>query len=79
MSFIKLTSSIHEDPENNRVLINPWEISSVCPRQGGGSIVVTRRGFTYKVNEVVEEVEDLARTLMSPKERQWNDDKSQDS
>lgn len=61
VNFIKLTSSIHEDPENNRVLISPWDVSSVCPRKDGGSTVVTKQSFTYKVNETVEHVEDLMR------------------
>lgn len=65
--LMKLRSAIHDDVENQHVLINPWEISSVCPRIGGGSIVVTKRGFTYKVDEVVEEIEDKARDITHPK------------
>ena len=61
MNFIKLTSSIHEDLENKRVLISPWDVSSVCPRKDGGSTVVTKQSFTYKVDETVEHVEDLMR------------------
>lgn len=61
MNFIKLTSSIHEDPENDRVLISPWDVSSICPRKDGGSTLVTKQSFTYKVRESVEEVEDLMR------------------
>lgn len=78
MSFIKLTSSIHDNQENNRVLINPWEISSVCPHREGGAIVVTKKGFTYKVLELVEEIEDQCRDVMTPKRERdkWNDDKS---
>lgn len=61
VNFIKLTSSIHEDPENRRVLVSPWDVSSVCPRKDGGSTVVTKQSFTYKVDETVEHVEDLMR------------------
>lgn len=61
MNFIKLTSSIHDNPENNRVLISPWDVSSICPRKDGGSTVVTKQSFTYKVDEDVEVIEDLMR------------------
>lgn len=75
--MIKLTSSIHDNPENNRVLINPWDISAICPHKDQGSIVTIKVGFTYKVRETVEEIEDMARTTMAPipyaqEEKPWN-------
>jgi hypothetical protein len=77
VNFIKLTSSIHSDEDNRRVIVSPWDISSVCPRKDGGSTVVTKRGFTYKVDEVVEEIEDLMReAFKNAGEKRWNDDRS---
>jgi hypothetical protein len=77
MNFIKLTSSIHEDPENQRVLVSPWDVSSVCPRKDKGSTIVTKQSFTYKVEETVEEIEDLMReAFKNAGDRRWKEDQS---
>jgi len=79
MNFIKLTSAIHDDPENNRVLVSPWDITSVCPRKDGGATIVTKQSFTYKINESVEEIEDLMRdAFKNAGDKRWKEDRSFD-
>jgi hypothetical protein len=74
MNFIKLNSAIHSDPENRRVLVSPWDVSSVCPRKDGGSTIVTKQSFTYKVDESVEEIEDLMRdAFKNAGGKKWED------
>lgn len=73
MNFIKLTSTIHKDPENRSVLVNPWEISTICPSNKGGSTIVTRQGFTYTIEESVDQVQDTIWNLKE--ELKWQKNK----
>ena len=72
MAFIKLRSSIHEG-ENSYVVINPWDISSIAPRNEGGSFVTTKKGMAFKVDELVEEVEEMAYAVMAAKNKKYED------
>jgi hypothetical protein len=78
MNFIKLTSAIHDDPENNRVVISPWEIAAICPRKGAGATIVTKQNYTYKVTETVEQIEDAIFKLKEQLRTPWKNDPSSD-